>query len=70
MRFAEGRPDHWELAVLPGQDTATLKDGEIFGYPVDAGLGCYMLSFTICGGNPITRSSHQGSEALGYSNAT
>ncbi|MGR9177806.1 DUF4241 domain-containing protein [Rhizobium leguminosarum] len=47
MRFAEGRPDHWELAVLPGQDTATLKDGEIFGYPVDAGLGCYMDADTL-----------------------
>ena len=47
MRFAEGKPDHWELAVLPGQDTATLKDGEIFGYPVDAGLGCYMDADTL-----------------------
>ena len=47
MRFAEGKPDHWELAVLPGQDVATLKDGEIFGYPVDAGLGCYMDADTL-----------------------
>ncbi|ANM12575.1 MULTISPECIES: DUF4241 domain-containing protein [unclassified Rhizobium] len=47
MRFAEGRPDHWELAVLPGQDVATLKDGEVFGYPVDAGLGCYMDADTL-----------------------
>ncbi|EJT03570.1 DUF4241 domain-containing protein [Rhizobium sp. CCGE 510] len=47
MRFAEGKPDHWELAVLPGQDVATLKDGEIFGYPVDAGLGCYMDAETL-----------------------
>lgn len=39
MRFAEGKPDHWELAVLPG--------GEIFGYPVDAGLGCYMDADTL-----------------------
>ncbi len=28
-----------------------------------------MLSFTICGGKPITKSSHQGSEAVGYSKA-
>ena len=28
-----------------------------------------MLSFTICAGRPITKSSHQGSEALGYSKA-
>lgn len=47
MRFAEGKPDHWELAVLPSQDPATLKDGEIFGYPVDAGLGCYMDADTL-----------------------
>ena len=47
MRFGEGKPDHWELAVLAGQDPATLKDGEIFGYPVDAGLGCYMDADTL-----------------------
>lgn len=47
MRFAEGRPDRWELAVLPGQDPATLKDDEIFGYPVDAGVGCYMDAQTL-----------------------
>ncbi|WHO73862.1 DUF4241 domain-containing protein [Rhizobium sp. BT03] len=47
MRFGEGKPDHWELAVVPGQDVATLKDGEIFGYPVDAGLGCYMDADTL-----------------------
>lgn len=47
MRFAEGKQDQWELAVLPGQDVATLKDGEIFGYPVDAGLGCYKDADTL-----------------------
>ncbi|AJC81406.1 hypothetical protein IE4803_CH04269 [Rhizobium etli bv. phaseoli str. IE4803] len=47
MRFAEGRPDRWELAVLPGQEPATLKDDEIFGYPVDAGVGCYMDAQTL-----------------------
>ncbi|EJC76097.1 DUF4241 domain-containing protein [Rhizobium hidalgonense] len=47
MRFSEGKPDHWELAVLPGQDPAALKDDEIFGYPVDAGVGCYMDAETL-----------------------
>ncbi|TIX92669.1 DUF4241 domain-containing protein [Rhizobium sp. P44RR-XXIV] len=42
MRFAEGRPVRWELAVIPGQDINSLKGDEFFGYPVDAGLGCYM----------------------------
>ncbi len=42
MRFAEGKPVRWELAVVPGQDVNSLKGDEFFGYPVDAGLGCYM----------------------------
>lgn len=47
MRFGEGRPVRWEIAVVPGQDPAALKDDEIFGYPVDAGLGSYMDADTL-----------------------
>ena len=42
IRFAEGKPVRWELALIPGQDIGSLKGDEFFGYPVDAGLGCYM----------------------------
>lgn len=42
LRFRPGTPVRWELATLPGQDVATLKGDEIFGYPVDAGLGSFM----------------------------
>lgn len=42
MRFADGEPDHWQLAVVEGQDLKALKPGEIFGYGVDTGLGCFM----------------------------
>ena len=42
LRLAPGKPVRWEIATLPGQNPAELKDDEIFGYPVDAGLGCYM----------------------------
>lgn len=42
LRFAPGAPVKWELATVPGQHMADLKDGEIFGYPVDAGLGSFM----------------------------
>ncbi|MEF0942070.1 DUF4241 domain-containing protein [Rhizobium sp. BR 362] len=42
MRFADGKPSRWELALIPGQDIQSLKGDEFFGYPVDAGLGCYM----------------------------
>lgn len=31
----------WDMAVVPGQDVATLKPDEFFGYPVDAGTGCF-----------------------------
>lgn len=31
----------WRMAVIAGQDAATLKPGEIFGYPVDAGTGSF-----------------------------
>ncbi len=31
-----------EMATLEGQDLDDLEEGYIFGYPVDAGLGCFM----------------------------
>lgn len=42
LRFAPSIPVKWELATLAGQDIATLKKDEIFGYPVDAGTGSFM----------------------------
>ncbi|TPK88447.1 DUF4241 domain-containing protein [Mesorhizobium sp. B2-4-17] len=42
LRFRPGKPIRWELATLPGQDASTLKGDEVFGYPVDAGLGSFM----------------------------
>jgi hypothetical protein len=32
----------WEMALLPNQDRSSLKEDEYFGYPVDAGTGCFM----------------------------
>nr|WSZ97701.1 DUF4241 domain-containing protein [Streptomyces sp. NBC_00857] len=32
----------WELAVTPGDDLDELEDDEVFGYPVDAGTGCFV----------------------------
>lgn len=42
LRFASGTPARWQMALIPGQDASTLKSDEIFGYPVDAGLGSFM----------------------------
>jgi hypothetical protein len=37
----------WEMAVTADQDLATLAADEIFGYPVSAGLGCFMDATTV-----------------------
>ncbi|PDT36956.1 hypothetical protein CO671_11210 [Rhizobium sp. M10] len=57
MRFAEGKPDHWELAVLPGQDLATLKDDDadinyyddVLAADLDANKGHYALHRPMAG---------------------
>ncbi|NVM90932.1 hypothetical protein FHT32_004589 [Variovorax sp. SG517] len=33
---------HWEPALLDGQSQGELGDDEFYGYPVDAGVGCFM----------------------------
>ncbi|ROI00579.1 DUF4241 domain-containing protein [Chryseobacterium daecheongense] len=32
----------WKLATTEGQNTKDLAEGEIFGYPVESGMGCFM----------------------------
>ncbi len=41
LKLSDTRPIRWEMAVRPGQNVNELKDGSIFGYPVDTGLGCF-----------------------------
>lgn len=42
LRFSNVKPSRWTLAISDGQDTATLKAGEFFGYGVDSGLASFM----------------------------
>ena len=45
LRLADDSPEsvaRWELAVTSEQDPAELGPGDYFGYPVDAGTGCFM----------------------------
>ncbi len=65
LRFADGTPARWELALVPGQDIASLKAGEIFGYPVDAGLGCFMDPAARAA---MARRDAQEQKQAGYSN--
>jgi len=41
LKLSDGHPIRWEMAVRPGQNVNELKDGSIYGYPVDTGLGCF-----------------------------
>lgn len=36
----------WQLAVHDGENVNDLAEGEIFGYPVESGMGCYMDAAT------------------------
>jgi hypothetical protein len=58
VTLAAGTPERWELAVLEGEDAATLGDGEVFGYPVESGFGCFidaasLGAYTDLGDEPV-----------------
>lgn len=42
LRVSEAPVAEWEMARLEGQESVELQTGEFFGYPVDAGVGCFM----------------------------
>ncbi len=41
IHFADVPVDRWETALRPGWDERTLRPGQLFGYGVDAGQGCF-----------------------------
>lgn len=40
--FSNSAISEWKLATTEGQNLNDLKDEEIFGYPVESGMGCFM----------------------------
>ncbi|RKT01305.1 DUF4241 domain-containing protein [Chryseobacterium defluvii] len=40
--FSNEKITDWKLATTSGQDTKDLAEGEVFGYPVESGMGCFM----------------------------
>jgi hypothetical protein len=42
FRLSAAIPTKWEMLTVGRQDISTLKQGELFGYGVDAGAGCFM----------------------------
>lgn len=47
LRLTPAAVVRWEMAVTAQQDPTTLAADEIFGYPVSAGLGCFMDATTV-----------------------
>jgi Protein of unknown function (DUF4241) len=42
IRLKPGVPVKWEMLLVGDQRVEELKPGEVFGYPVDSGTGCFM----------------------------
>lgn len=40
--LGEAPVDYWEMAVSDSQNPADLKEGEIYGFPGESGMGCIM----------------------------
>lgn len=40
--FSSGEITTWELATSEGQHLTELEEGEIYGFPVESGMGCLM----------------------------
>jgi len=40
--FSTTEIKEWKLATTNGQNVEELKEGEVFGYPVESGMGCFM----------------------------
>lgn len=40
--FTDAEITDWKLATTEGQEVKELADGEVFGYPVESGMGCFM----------------------------
>jgi len=62
LRFSDNDIVRWQMATTAQQDLATLKEGHIFGYPVDAGMGCFTDE---AGFNLIQRHESELSAQLG-----
>ncbi len=42
IQFSEKAASEWKMATTKGQNIKDLNAEEIFGYPVESGMGCYM----------------------------
>jgi hypothetical protein len=60
---APGRPSRWELAVTDGDgDPDLLAPDEVYGYPVGAGMGCFLDERAL----PLWQAESAGYEGMQY----
>lgn len=65
--FGEEKVSRWEMATTSDQNVSDLKGEEIFGYPVESGMGCFMdMEAQDCLNHLETRLFHRkGAEFMG-----
>lgn len=61
--FSSSEITKWELATTPGQDIKELAEEEIFGYPVESGMGCFMDADTQNSLNELEKKLYQSKGA-------
>jgi hypothetical protein len=64
VEFSENPAVRWAMAVVPGQDLSILKSDEIFGYPIDAGIGSFFDAETGKAASAQFLADEAASEAL------
>lgn len=62
LDFSQVPVARWDMALIAGQDVATLKPDEIFGYPVDAGTGSFGDAEAFAALQPLLKSDNTLSE--------
>ncbi|WP_394844935.1 DUF4241 domain-containing protein [Pendulispora brunnea] len=69
IRLSGRDPRSWELALCDDQKLDELRRGEIYGFPVDAGIGCYVdaahVSLLESKDEKITEAMLQASPSVG-----
>lgn len=65
--FSAAQISEWKLATTDGQNIEELKGEEIFGYPVESGMGCFMDVETQDGLNHLEKRlfHRKGAEFMG-----
>ncbi len=61
--FSNAEVADWKLAVTEGQQIKDLEEGEIFGYPVESGMGCFMDADTQNSLNDLEQRLYRGKGA-------